>query len=131
MPSGTCSAKKCAAGSGITISATGKITSATATTVVTNSTTTALFDSQADAATKAAFYPHGFKDPYAIQQYDWLQAIEQGSQPETDGNVGLEDLAAAFAIIESSQLGRAVTLEEMLTGKVAAYQQEINEHYGL
>ena len=86
---------------------------------------------EADAATKAAFYPQGFTDPYAIQQYDRLQAIEQGSQPETDGRVGLEDLAAAFAIIESSHLGRAVTIDEMINGEVANYQQEIDDHYGL
>jgi predicted dehydrogenase len=94
-------------------------------------TTLALFDQQADAATKAAFYPHGFTDPYAIQQYDWLQAIEKGSQPETDGTVGLYDLAAAFAIIESSQLGRAVTIEEVIHGEVDGYQREINDHYGI
>jgi predicted dehydrogenase len=97
----------------------------------TKTTTTALFADQADAATKDAFYPHGFTDPYAIQQYDWLNAIEQGGQPETDGRVGLEDLAAAFAIIESAHLGRAVTLDEMISGEVDAYQSEINEYYGL
>jgi len=97
----------------------------------TNTTITTLFNSQADAKTKAAFYPRGFTDPYAIQQYDWLEAIEQGGQPETDGTVGLEDLAAAFAIIESSHLGRAVTLDELINGEVAQYQQEINEHYRL
>ncbi len=97
----------------------------------TQTTTTDLFQAQADAATKAAFYPRGFRDPYAIQQYDWLQAIEQGGQPETDGQVGVEDLAAAFAMIESSQLGRAVTLEEIISGAVAGYQQEIDAHYGL
>ncbi len=97
----------------------------------TRTSTTALFNAQADAATREAFYPHGFTDPYAIQQYDWLSAIGRGGQPETDGEVGLYDLAAAFAIIESSRLGRAVTMEEMLSGAVADYQQEINEHYGI
>ncbi len=97
----------------------------------TRTTTTALFDAQADAATKAAFYPRGFTDPYTIQQYDWLQAIEQGTQPETDGVVGLNDLAAAFAMLESSQAGRTVTLEEVLSGAVADYQREIDEHYGI
>lgn len=97
----------------------------------TRTTTTELFNAEADTATKAAFYPHGFTDPYAIQQYDWLQAIENGTQPETDGRVGLEDLAAAFAIIESSHLGRAVTIDEMINGEVANYQQEIDDHYGL
>lgn len=97
----------------------------------TRTTTTALFNAKADAATKEKFYPHGLTDPYAIQQYDWLNAIEHGGQPETDGIVGLNDLAAAFAIIESSHAGRTVTLEEVLNGDVATYQQEINDHYGI
>lgn len=90
-----------------------------------------LFSSQADAETMARFFPHGFDDAFAIQQLDWLQAIERGRQPETDGEEGLRDLAAAFAMIESSALGRTVTLEEILSGEVAGYQQEINEHYGI
>ncbi|MCB0000666.1 MAG: hypothetical protein KDE56_33105, partial [Anaerolineales bacterium] len=72
-----------------------------------------------------------FTDPFAIQQHDWLQAIERGDQPETDGREGVRDLAAAFAMIESSQLGRTVTLDEVLNGSVAGYQQEINDYYGI
>ncbi len=97
----------------------------------TRATAIALFNERADAKTKAQFYPHGFTDPYTIQQYDWLTAIEQGKQPETDGEVGLQDLAAAYAMIESSHLGRTVTLDEVLSGQVDAYQREIDDHYGL
>ena len=32
----------------------------------TRTTTTALFNAKADAATKEKFYPHGLTDPYAI-----------------------------------------------------------------
>lgn len=90
-----------------------------------------LFNERADAQTKATFYPHGFTDPYAIQHYDWLTAIARKGQPETDGDVGLKDLAAAFAMIESSHLGRTVTLEEMLSGAVDGYQREIDDYYGI
>jgi 1,5-anhydro-D-fructose reductase (1,5-anhydro-D-mannitol-forming) len=90
-----------------------------------------LFDQEADAVLKEQFFPHGLTDPFAIQQLDWLQAIEKGSQPETDGEEGLRDLAAAFAMIESSHLGRTVTLDEVLSGDVVNYQQEIDEFYGL
>ena len=70
-------------------------------------------------------------DPFAIQQYDWLQAIARGGQPETDGEEGFRDLAAAFGMIESSLLGRTVTMAELLSGEVCGYQQEINDHFGL
>ena len=70
-------------------------------------------------------------DPFAIQQYDWLEAIDRGGQPETDGLEGLRDLAAAFGMIESSLLGRTVTLAELLSGEVSGYQEEIDDHFGL
>lgn len=70
-------------------------------------------------------------DPFAIQQYDWLDAIARGGQPETDGEEGLRDLAAAFGMIESSLLKRTVTLAELLSGEVKGYQQEIDDHFGL
>ena len=70
-------------------------------------------------------------DPFAIQQYDWLEAIGRGGQPETDGEEGLRDLAAAFGMIESSQLGRTVSIEELLSGEVSGYQREIDDYFGL
>jgi predicted dehydrogenase len=90
-----------------------------------------LFTAQADKETMQKFFPNGFDDPFVIQQWDWLQAIEGGAQPETDGREGLHDLAAAFAMIESSHLGRTVTLAEILSGEVDGYQREINEFYGI
>ncbi len=47
------------------------------------------------------------------------------------GEEGLRDLACAFAILESSALGRQVTLDEVLDSRVDGYQQEIDQHYGL
>jgi predicted dehydrogenase len=91
----------------------------------------ALFEVGLDEETRDKWFPHGFTDPFAIQQLDWLQAIVRGGQPETDGEEGLRDLAAAFAIIESSRLGRWVSLEEVLQGEVAGYQAEIDDYYGL
>jgi predicted dehydrogenase len=90
-----------------------------------------LFESQADQALKERFFPLGLRDPFAVSQYDWLRAIDQGAQPETSGEEGLRDLAASFAMIESSQRQAAVTLEAVLDGRVDDYQAEINEHYGL
>jgi predicted dehydrogenase len=77
------------------------------------------------------FFPMGLTDSFAIQQLDWLRAIEEGGDPETSGEEGLRDLACAFALLESATLGQRVTLEDVLSGEVEAYQEEINEHYGL
>ena len=82
-------------------------------------------------AEREQFFPLGLRDPFAIQQLEWLRAIEKGTDPETSGYEGLRDLACAFAILESSALGRAVMLDEILEGRVDGYQRSIDEHYGL
>ena len=80
---------------------------------------------------RAQFFPLGLTDPYAIQQLDRLQSIQQGKDPETSGREGLHDLACAFGMLESSAVRRQVTLDEILSGAVDTYQAEINTHYGL
>lgn len=89
------------------------------------------FEAALTDADRERYFPLGIRDAFAVAQLDWLRAIEQGTEPETSGEVGMRDLACAFAILESSALGRQVTLEEMLSGSVDGYQREIDEHYGL
>ena len=89
------------------------------------------FEQSLTDAERETFFPLGLRDPYAIQQLDWLRAIQSGRDPETSGREGQRDLASAFAILESSALGRQVTLAEVLDGSVDSYQREIDEHYGL
>jgi predicted dehydrogenase len=80
---------------------------------------------------RARFFPMGFTDPYVLQNLDWLNAIAAGRDPETSGEEGLHDLACAFAVLESSAARRQVTLDEVLEGRVNAYQAEIDSYYGL
>lgn len=89
------------------------------------------FEANLSPEERERFFPLGLTDPFAIQQLDWLQAIEQGRDPETSGQEGLHDLACAFAMLESSVARRQVTLAEVLSGAVNAYQAEIDAHYGL
>jgi 1,5-anhydro-D-fructose reductase (1,5-anhydro-D-mannitol-forming) len=89
------------------------------------------FEQQMTPSEREQFFPLGLTDPCAIQNLDWLRAIERGADPETSGEEGLRDLACAFAILESSVLGRTVTLHEVLDGAVDTYQRDIDEHYGL
>ncbi len=65
-----------------------------------------------------------------MQQLDWLNAIEQGTTPEVDGQEGLMDLACCFAVLESAHSGRRVTVEDVLSGQESAFQKEIDAHYG-
>jgi hypothetical protein len=89
------------------------------------------FEQNLSAAEREQFFPAGVTDTFALQQWDWLQAVEAGTESETSGTEGLHDLACAFGMLESAALRRQVTLEEMLSGATDAYQAEINAHYGL
>ncbi len=89
------------------------------------------FEREMSTEERERFFPLGLTDPFAIQQLDWLRAIEQGHDPETSGREGLRDVACAFALLESATLGRRVTVEEVLSGAVAAYQADIDAHYHL
>ena len=76
------------------------------------------------------FFPNALKGSAALQQLDWLNAIEKDTAPEVDGKEGLMDVACCFAILESAEVGRRITVEAVLSGKESAFQEEIDEYYG-
>jgi predicted dehydrogenase len=83
------------------------------------------------AADAERLFPLGLSDQFSLLLRDWLRSIRDGQPAETGGEEGLRDLAASFAIVEASQAGRSVTLDEVLSGAVDGYQRELDEHYGL
>ena len=89
------------------------------------------FEKEMSPEEREQLFPFGLSDPFALQQLEWLRAIEEGREVETSGYEGLKDLACSFAMLESSNLGRRVTLKEVLTGRVSSYQAEIDSYYGL
>lgn len=49
-----------------------------------------------------------------IEQADFVDAIANNRRPEVDGEQGLRSLALVAGLLESEQMGRIVTLDEML-----------------
>ena len=90
-----------------------------------------LFAEQAPAELKERWFPRGIQDGFGLEDLDWLQSIERGTKMETDGVEAVRDLACSYAILESATLNRPVKVDDVLAGKVDAYQREIDEHYGL
>lgn len=84
----------------------------------------------ADPARQAREFPLGIEDSFALSQLDWLEAIANRRQPETDGWEGTRDLAAAFAILESAQAGRRVEVERVFSGEIREFQRPIDERFG-
>jgi hypothetical protein len=90
-----------------------------------------VFEAGAGPDVLERYFPFGLRDTFALGVLDFLRAIETGHDPEASGEEGLLDLAAAYAINESSALGRAVALSEVVDGRVATYQADIDRHFGL
>jgi len=86
---------------------------------------------QHGAADADRLFPRGMSDAFGLLIGDWLRSIQEGRPAETGAEEGLRDLAASFAIMESSDAGRSVRLSEVLDSSVDAYQRELDEHYGL
>ncbi len=67
----------------------------------------------------------------AIEYHDFGEAILQGRPPEVDGHDGMIAVAAILGAYESAAIGRAVEIEELLSGTVRTYQEEIDDALGL
>jgi predicted dehydrogenase len=67
----------------------------------------------------------------AVEYAELAQCIRTGTQPEVNGAVGREAVALICALFESQVAGRPVTMAEVTSGEVDAYQREIDRHYGL
>ena len=67
----------------------------------------------------------------ALEYHELARCIRSGTQPEVTGEVARRDVALVYALFESDRAGRSVTIEEVETSMVDAYQREIDEHLGL
>jgi predicted dehydrogenase len=66
----------------------------------------------------------------AIEFHDFGESIRTGATPEVDGYRGMTAVAAILGAYESAACGRAVTMEEVMSGDVNSYQKEIDEALG-
>lgn len=91
----------------------------------------ALYEADAPEELRAAHFPLGLSNDFALAQLDWLRAVERGGQPECSGAEGLRDLACAYAIVESALARREVAVAEVVSGALRSYQRPIDERFGL
>ena len=67
----------------------------------------------------------------ALEYHELSEAILDGRPLEIDGEEGMRDVAASHALCESMIAKRAVTMDEMVSGHVYAYQEEIDGLLGV
>jgi UDP-N-acetyl-2-amino-2-deoxyglucuronate dehydrogenase len=75
-------------------------------------------------------YPNGVTDHFAIELWDFLDAVLASRAPEVDGWDGLKTLGLVEAIYESQLTGQAIKIADILSGKVGqAWQKDIDAYW--
>lgn len=67
----------------------------------------------------------------AIEYFDFAEAILNRRKPSVDVDQAMRSVGLIYAMLESANLGRIVTMDEIMSEKVNSYQNEINEMIGL
>ena len=76
-------------------------------------------------------FPSTDRKLLALEYHELARCIRSGEQPEVTGAVAMRDVALVYALFESDRAGRPVTIEEVESGAVDAYQREIDAQLGL
>lgn len=66
----------------------------------------------------------------ALEYAELARCVRTGTRPEVDGQAGRAAVALINALFESQVAGRPVTIAEVESGAVDAYQREIDAHCG-
>jgi len=72
-------------------------------------------------------FPETDRKIIALEYADFAGAISGEHPVEVDAAQGARSVAVSYAILESGEIGRPVTINEVLAEQVDAYQKEINE----
>ncbi len=80
---------------------------------------------------KERLFPRGITNAGTLGVYDFLDAIRSNREPEVTGWDGFAAQAICNAIYESAYCGQAVKVDDVISGKIGAYQEDINRHWKL
>lgn len=89
-----------------------------------------LFFQKLDLERKETWFPRGITDAFAIEQHDFFRAILEQRGPEVSGVGGLRNLAVAYAFCESSLRGATVKVNEIESGHISDFQNELDRQMG-
>ncbi len=86
--------------------------------------TEALFFGHSPGAYEMPF-PEIDRNLIAIETAEFLDAVRDGRQPEVAGMEGLRAVAVVMALLESAHCGAPVRVEDVMSGKVRAFQDRM------
>lgn len=89
----------------------------------------AQFLASLSAKQQAKLFPYGLGDGISNECWDFVDAMDKGRQPELTGEDGMKSKAVALAMYESNLSGQWVRVEDVISGKVNAYQKPLDEYW--
>ena len=89
------------------------------------------YRAQLDDATRDKLFPYGVENDIALECWDFVDSVANRRQPEIDGVEGKRAKCICLALSESSEAAAPVKVSDVFEGRVSAYQDPINEHWGI
>lgn len=81
---------------------------------------------------KSQLFPYGITEGITIECWDFIEAVADGRKPEIDAAEALQAKSLCFALYESATAGGAPTsVADVREGKIHAYQDPIDEYWGI
>ena len=80
---------------------------------------------------KDRLFPYGLTDGMALELWDFIDALSIGRDVEIDATEGLNSKAVSEAIYESGKSGQVVKVRDVISGKVNAYQKDVDRMWKL
>lgn len=80
---------------------------------------------------KDRLFPYGLTDGMALELWDFIDALSTGRDVEIDAEEGLKSKAVSEAIYESGKTGDVVKIKDVISGKVNAYQKDVDRMWKL
>lgn len=77
-------------------------------------------------------FPNELMNGFGYEIWEFIEAVRGNRDSvEVDAWDGLKSLAVCEAVYESAVSGEVVKVDDVISGKVDAYQAPINEHWGI
>jgi predicted dehydrogenase len=80
---------------------------------------------------KKSLFPYGVTDGFAIEVWDFVNAISTGRKPEMDGYDGLRAKALCECCYESAAANKPVKFVDVIEGRIDAYQRPIDAYWNI
>jgi predicted dehydrogenase len=89
------------------------------------------FRAALDPETRERYFPHGVENDMALECWDFVDAVQKRRKPEIDGVDGKRAKSICLAMYESATAKAPVSPADVFSGKVHAYQDPIDEYWGI